>query len=187
MSPRRPRIRSSSSTPLRRPSRRKSEIGKVRRVRPSSTLRASRSRLRSPPSRAVSARARTASDGRLTGRMPFRKQLDSKMAPKPVATTARNPRAFTAHAAVSRELPHPKLAPASRISAPWNTGSLSGQSARGAPVSSKRRGSKAYFTIASRPCSTRPMGVMMSVSTSSSSSGTALEVSRVNAVIAVSP
>ena len=58
-------------------------------------------------------------------------QLFWKMAPKLGATTQRMPYSASAHTACSRELPHPKLRPESRMLAPRYSGRLSTKAGSG--------------------------------------------------------
>ena len=68
-----------------------------------------------------------------SGSRPFSKQLSKKMSPKLGAMMQRMPRPRTAQTAVSRELPHAKFAPASKIGASRYASWLSGQSGLSAP------------------------------------------------------
>ena len=67
---------------------------------------------------------------------PFWQQFAKKMSANEGARTARNPASARAHAACSREEPHPKFAPATSTLAPWAVGRLSSKS--GLRVPSKR-------------------------------------------------
>ena len=70
----------------------------------------------------------------LTGQSVRSPRLD--LSAKEVLITARNPNCVSAHGACSRELPQPKLSPASRTSQPRARGWLRMKSGFGFPCSS---------------------------------------------------
>ena len=63
--------------------------------------------------------------GNHDGSKPFLSALPLKISANDVLITARNPNCTSAHGACSRELPQPKLSPATRICAPLASGLFS--------------------------------------------------------------
>ena len=82
----------------------------ARRPAPATSWR-SRSTVSSPPSRAASISAATSAAGSSTGTRPTLRQFERKMSPNDGATTTSKPYSCSAHAACSRDDPHPKFTP----------------------------------------------------------------------------
>mmetsp|Transcript_5226 Transcript_5226/g.16490 ORF Transcript_5226/g.16490 Transcript_5226/m.16490 type:complete len:249 (-) Transcript_5226:1212-1958(-) len=165
------------------------------------TVCAARSTVSSPPAAATLSRSSTWSRGRMTGSMPFLKQLLKKMSANDVETRQRMPRSLMDHGACSRDDPHPKLSPATRIfAAPFAQGALlSTKSARSfATDGSLVVATSSGFSYRSSANAANPrpdrlivfrnsFGMIMSVSMFSMSSDAAMPVSVVNGVMPAAP